>query len=352
MGVAFAPAVAGGLDTHQPGVHRVLDVALQDAVLDQHVALRRAAFIVDIERATPVGQGAVVEHGHAFGRHALADTPGECRRTLAVEIALQAVANGLVQQHAGPARAQHDRHHAGRCRARVEVGQRRVDRLVDIERELLVLEVTQAETSTATARADFAAAVRFSDHRDRQPHQRPHIGRAGAVGAGDHHDVVLGGHTGHHLHDAGVAGAGHFFDLLKQRDLLGAVERAYRVGGQVERAAGRDPGLARDLDAPVLARCGDAANRARGVEQRGLGDVVGVGKSGLLACHRPHANALVDREAAALDDALFQAPALVAGDLEVQVGIVDAVFADHAERGSELGLVQTEGIDQQLLGDG
>jgi hypothetical protein len=55
------------------------------------------------------------------------------------------------------------------------------------------------------------------------------------------------------------------------------------------------------------------------------GDVVRVGKRGFLAADGPHAHALVDAEGAGLDDALFQAPALGAGVLEVQVGFVDLV---------------------------
>jgi hypothetical protein len=53
---------------------------VEDAVLDQHVALRGAALVVDLERAAPVGQGAVVEHSDALGRDALADLAGENRR--------------------------------------------------------------------------------------------------------------------------------------------------------------------------------------------------------------------------------------------------------------------------------
>ena len=47
----LAAAVAGGRDAHQRGVEAVLHVALEDAVLDQHRALRRIAFVVDVERA-------------------------------------------------------------------------------------------------------------------------------------------------------------------------------------------------------------------------------------------------------------------------------------------------------------
>jgi hypothetical protein len=102
----------------------VLDVALEDAVLDQHVALAGVALVVHIQRAAPVGNGAVVQHRHALGRHALADAAAEGARALAVEVALQPVADRFVQQDAGPARAQHHGHLAGRRRARLQVGQR------------------------------------------------------------------------------------------------------------------------------------------------------------------------------------------------------------------------------------
>src|SRR3546814_16843256 len=49
MGIAFPAAVAGGGHAHQPGVEPVLDIALQYAVVDQHVALRRRA--LEIGRA-------------------------------------------------------------------------------------------------------------------------------------------------------------------------------------------------------------------------------------------------------------------------------------------------------------
>src|SRR5574340_1775949 len=146
------------------------------------------------------------------------------RFSLAVEIALETVADRLVQQHAGPARAEHDGHLAGRRRSRFEVGQRRVDRLVDVRSELCILEVPEAEAPAAPARSDFAPPVGLGDHGDRQPHQRSHVGRTRAVGARDQHHVVLGRDPGHHLHHPRVARARHALDLLQQRDLLRAVE--------------------------------------------------------------------------------------------------------------------------------
>ena len=51
--VALAAAVAGRRHAHQPRVQPVLQVAAQDAVLDQHGALRGRALVVDVERAAP-----------------------------------------------------------------------------------------------------------------------------------------------------------------------------------------------------------------------------------------------------------------------------------------------------------
>src|SRR6185369_13376247 len=50
-GEALAASVAGRLDSHQPRVEPVLDIALEDSILDQHVAARRRAFVVDRQRA-------------------------------------------------------------------------------------------------------------------------------------------------------------------------------------------------------------------------------------------------------------------------------------------------------------
>ncbi len=55
MRKALAAAVAGRLHAHQARILPVLDIALQDAVLDQGGALRGRAFVVDGERAAPVG---------------------------------------------------------------------------------------------------------------------------------------------------------------------------------------------------------------------------------------------------------------------------------------------------------
>src|SRR5690606_11682455 len=110
----FAATVAGRRHAHQPRVERVLHIAHEHAVLDQGGALRGRALVVDVERAAALVERAVIDDGHAWRRHALAHAPGVGAGALAVEVALQAMADRFVQQHAGPAAAEHHRHHAGR----------------------------------------------------------------------------------------------------------------------------------------------------------------------------------------------------------------------------------------------
>ena len=110
--------LAGRLDAGEPRVQLVLHVAAQDAVLDQHVVAARRALVVDRQRAAAIRQRAVVHDRAQGGRDALADADAERGGALAVEIAFEPVPHRLVQQHAGPSRAQHHGHRARRRRAR------------------------------------------------------------------------------------------------------------------------------------------------------------------------------------------------------------------------------------------
>src|SRR5690606_30886532 len=121
----------------------------ENAVLDQHGALGRIAFVVDRERAAAVGQGAVVHHGDAPGGDLLADAAGEGGAALAVEVALETVADGLVQQDAGPAAAEHDGHAAGGRRLGAQVHLGLMHGLGGVVLEHGVAEVAIVETTAA-----------------------------------------------------------------------------------------------------------------------------------------------------------------------------------------------------------
>jgi hypothetical protein len=101
-------------------------------------------------------------------------------------------------------------------------------------------------------------------------------------------------------------------------------------------------------EAAVLPGARDGAGGVGGGAERRQADVVGIGKGGLLAADRAHADALVDVEAARLDLALFQAPALGAAVLEVQVGVVDVVGEQAAEHRRQL--VGVESVRRQQRG--
>ena len=118
--VALAAAAAGLRGARQAAGKLVLQIAAQDAVLDQHIAPRGMPFVVHVQRAAPAGDGAVVDHGAQRAGHLLADASAEGRDALAVEIGFQAVPHGFMQQDAGPARTQHHGHLAGRRVHRVQ----------------------------------------------------------------------------------------------------------------------------------------------------------------------------------------------------------------------------------------
>ena len=239
VGVALAPAVAGRLDAHQAGVLAVLHQADQPAVLDQHVALRRRALVVDGERAAAVGERAVIDHGDAGRGDHVAHHLGEHRGLLAVEVAFQPVADRLVPQHARPARPQHDRHLAGGRRDRLQVDQRLADRLVGLALPVLRLEdVAVGGALAAAGAARFHAAAVGADHADVQPHQRPHVGGAPAAGADDLDDLPRGRQRDRDLARLGLLAAHIGVDLLEQRHLLGEGLAVDRIVVGIEQPVG------------------------------------------------------------------------------------------------------------------
>ena len=79
------------------------------------------------------------------------------------------------------------------------------------------------------------------------------------------------------------------------------------IGG-IERAAGRDASACRCRSRLAL------RDRARGAgcfQQRRQHDLVGIREAGLFAGHRAHADALLDRVVAFLDDAVLEHPGLL-----------------------------------------
>jgi hypothetical protein len=136
---------------------------------------------------------------------------------------------------------------------------------------------------------------------------------------------------------------------LQQLDLGRIVERGDGIAGAVER--GRRFAAAQQRRQALCACGGNRARGAGGRLQRCQADVIGISEGGLLAGNGAHADALFDVETARLDDALFEAPGLGAGVLEIQVGVIDMVAEQLAEHALELVRSQSVGLEQGLLGD-
>ena len=110
MGIGLPSPVAGGFHSHQMRIVFVLHVTREDASIDEDRTFRGCAFIIDVQRTTPICDGAVVNHRTNWRCDAFTHTPGKCGGAFAVEVALESVADGLVQQNTRPTRPQYDRH--------------------------------------------------------------------------------------------------------------------------------------------------------------------------------------------------------------------------------------------------
>ncbi len=270
MGEAFAPAVAGRLHAHQPGILAILHIADQDAVLDQHGAVGRRAFVVDRQRAAALRHGAVIDHGDALGRDLLPHQSGKGRSLLAVEIAFEPVADGFVQHDAGPARAEHDVHLAGGRRDGLEIDQRLADGIVD--RALPGIGGDEALIALAAAIAVAAGflAVAVADHdRDADAHHRPHVAIGFAVAAQNFDRLPGGGDARRNLAHARILGAGIGVDGLQELRLrfeAGTGERAV-LAIKLHIGARRRRGIMAGIAAF------DRAHRIRGALDRRLRNV-------------------------------------------------------------------------------
>src|SRR5471032_1297726 len=327
--VGFTTTVTGAGHAHQARVELVLHVAFEHAVFDQRGALGRGDFVIDAQRATTTRQGAVIDDGAELGRNHLAHAPAVGRTALAVEVAFQAVADRFVQQHTGPTRTQHHRQRTSRRRNRFQVHQRLTQRFTGVAHGTVVAEkITIIGTTAAAMTTALAAAVLFNDHADVEAHQWPHIRRQAAVGGSHENALPNPGHAHGDLLDTRVEGTGRDVDTLEQFDFFGAGHHFQRVVRTVQ--LGDILGGER-LHRAVLPGSGD---RTRGTSRRAErfeGDGVAIGKTGFLTRLRPHADALVEVEAAFLDDAVFQRPGLGNLALEIQIGSIDARAGQIAE---------------------
>ena len=251
------PAVACRYHAHQAGIEPVLHEAHQNTVLDQRGAVGRRSLIIDADRATPVGDRTIIDDGDTLGGNALAHQPREGRSFLAVEIAFQPVADGFMQQNAGPARPQQHIHLTGGCGLCFERNQTLAQCLAGGVLPSVFSEIGQR--IAAPAKSVAALALLFAirrNHRNLEAHQRANVTVGAAVGANDFDRLPVGGQRHRYLLDPRVETTGIAVGFLQEVDLLGETQRRGRIAVDIEFgiAAGGRNGRCSTLAAT---RCGE-----------------------------------------------------------------------------------------------
>src|SRR6266568_588486 len=270
MGKALAPAVSGRLHAHQPRILAILHIADEYAVFDQHGAITWRAFVIDRQRAAALRNGAVVDHGDAFGGDALSHQPSEGRGLLPVEIAFEAMTDGFVQHHAGPAGAEHHVHFAGGRRNGFEIDQGLAHGIVDRALPCLGSNEPIIAFAAAIAVASGLLAIAIANHdRDADAHHRPYVAIGFTVAAQDFDRLPGGRETCGHLAHARIFGARIGIDRLQEPGLV------------FERGAREWTVVAVELDIAARRRCSvvagiaafDRTHRVRSALDRGFGNI-------------------------------------------------------------------------------
>src|ERR1700687_1107759 len=221
MREALAPSIAGQRHAHEPGVEPILQVSTQDALLDQHRAPGGSSFVVDVERAPTVRDRAVVDHGAQGRCDRLAEELGERRRLLAIEVAFETVADGLVEQHAWPSGAEDDRHGAGRGIDGLQVAQRLIGRRPREAQIAIVLhQKVELNAAAAAIGALLSIGTVFGNAGHVEPHQRLYVTHHEAGRTDDEDELLLDTHRRHDVLDARVVTARGDVDAVEQIDLI------------------------------------------------------------------------------------------------------------------------------------
>ena len=265
----------------------------------------------------------------------LAEQAGEGRGLLAVEVALEAVADRLVQQDAGPARRRAPRSSRRRALA-TESSLTSAWRSASSTMPLPARRLEQAVVAEAAAGAGGGAlhARAVADHdADVEPDQRADVAAAHTVRAHDLDLLPGAAQRRAHLPDPRILAAGIGVDLLEQCDLVGLVAAADRVGLAVAAPIGAARRQRQRAAVPGL----DRADRRRSRGAAPPRSAPGCGRS-RSPRRRPRAgrSPWLVSNAAPLSRPSSKAEALGLAILEEQLAVVDrrAALRRAAPRGA------------------
>ena len=339
--VRLAAAVARRRAALLAGPQAVPHVVHQHAVLDQDVALGRAALVVDGEAAPLTTHRAVVDQGHERRRHLLADAAGEHRRTLGHQVGLEAVAARLVEHHATAAGADDDGHLAGGRRAGTELGDRPVGGATGELLDVVAVEQLEPDGVAHRLTAGLHARVAGRDARDGEHRADLVVGRQGAVGVGHQDAAHRVGVPGGDLGDGAALRAGHLVGRGEQLDLAGLGDVAREDGHHVG-AGGAGLGEGHDGRAGTGAAgcCCRGAGRS---EQALLGQVRRVGEARGLPHDDPDPGAAVTARGELLDLAVVEQRGGRTAVLHEDLGELGALGKAFGEYSFDRGLLDHVG---------
>ena len=211
----------------------------------------------------------------------MADQAGKGGGLLAVEVGFEAVADGFMQQDAGPAGAEDHFHLAGRSGDGAELQNGSAGGFAgQVLRAFGAGELVESSAAAAARRAFGGDGVLFGDDEDVEAAEGLGVAGEGAVGGGDEDAAQLLGVAGADLDDARVEGAGGAVGAQNQLEARGQVEIVAAQGNGVEVGGGR---LGEALHRLLGRAGGDQRGGAGGVEQALGAQIVGVGVAGALA---------------------------------------------------------------------
>ena len=324
--VALAAAGAGVGGSHEAGGEFVGEVALEDAVFDEDGLLGGVALVIDVDGAAAVGHAAVVDYGDLAGGDLLTDEAGEGGCLLAVEVGFEAMADGFVQEDAGPSGAEDYFHLTGGSGYCSQLEDGGAGGLAGkVLGGFIALEEVHGDTAASAGGASGGAACAvvargvFGDDEDVEAGERLGVGGEGPVGAGDENAAELVGEAGTDLGDAGVVGAGGDVGALDEGEFLGDLGVGGGSGDGVERLG---LGVTEALDELLGGAGGDESSGAGGLEESVGGEVVGVGVARALAGEDTDAATEGDALGGGLDERLVDAERGGGDGLEVEVGVI------------------------------
>ena len=274
----------------------------------------------------------------------MADEAGEGGGLLAVEVGFEAVADGFMEQDAGPAGAEDDFHFAGGSGDGAELEDGSAGGFAgQVLGALGAGELVEAGAAAAAGGAFGGDGAFLGDDEDVEAAEGLGVAGEGAVGGGDEDAAEFLGVAGADLDDARVEGAGGAVGAEDELEAGGEVEIEAAERNGIEIGGG---GFDESLHGLFGRAGGDEGGGAGGVEQALGAEIVGVGVAGALAGEDADAAAGAGALAGGFDDLLVDAEGGGGDGLEVEVGVVAAGGEGFAQAALEQALGDAEFLEK------